>query len=158
MYKIMNRLKNKSFFLGGFSLIELIIVMAILGILVRIAVISFGNQSGSAALNATTISVISILNEAKSQAVSSKNASNYGVRIFSNKLVSFENNYGTNNKTFTISSLTKISTSTGIGADIIFNNVSGSTSASGTITVATLRDPTKNSIINVYSTGDIEKN
>lgn len=38
---------------GGFSLIELIVVVAILGVLVAIAIPVFGNIQGSARLNAT---------------------------------------------------------------------------------------------------------
>lgn len=154
----MNKIKNQSKLFLGFSLVEIIVVLSILSILVSIVITSFSKQGGVEALNTSTVTIISILNEAKSQAVSSKNASDYGVRIYSDKLISFENSYGTNNKIYTISNLVKMSTSTGIGNDIIFNNVSGSTNASGTITVTVLNELTKNSIINIYNTGEIDKN
>ncbi len=142
----------------GFTVAEIIIVLGILALLVSMIVSSFGKVGGSEALDTTVASVISILNEAKSQAVSSKDASNYGVRILNNGLISFKNSYGTNNKEYIVSNLVTVSTSTGIGADIIFNNVSGNTNASGTITITVLNDSSKNSTINVYSTGVIEKN
>ncbi len=151
MFKGLKRQKR------AFTLIEIIIVIAILVILVSITVSSFGNVGGSQALDTTTTSVISVLNEAKSMAVSSKDASDYGVRILNNKLISFKNSYGTENKELTISSLVSISTSTGIGTDVIFNNVSGNANASGTITVTVLKDQTKSNTIRVYSTGVIEK-
>jgi prepilin-type N-terminal cleavage/methylation domain-containing protein len=142
----------------GFSLIEMIVVLAIIVTLISIVINSFGKAGGSEALSTTVVSIISVLNEAKSQAISSKNAHDYGVRILPNQLVSFEDTYGTNNKILTISNLVTISTSTGIGTDIIFNNVSGSTSASGTITVTVLSDTSKKGIINIYNTGAIERN
>jgi prepilin-type N-terminal cleavage/methylation domain-containing protein len=142
----------------GFTLIEMMIVLAITGMLVAIVVVTLKNAGGSEALETSTVSIISLLNEAKSKAVSSKDASGYGVRIMPNQLTSFEGGYGTNNNTLTISSLVKISTSTGIGNDIIFNNVSGSTTASGTITVTVLNDTSKKSTISVYNTGEIERN
>jgi len=146
--------KNRS----AFSLVEMLIVLAIITILVLMIVPSFRNVGGREALDTTTVSVMSVLNEAKSLAVSSKDASDYGVRIFKNKLVSFKNNYGNENKEITISNLLTISTSTGIGMDIIFNNVSGSTNASGTIIVSVSNDASNSNVIRVYSTGVIEKN
>jgi prepilin-type N-terminal cleavage/methylation domain-containing protein len=142
---------------SGFTLIELSVVLVIMIILISIIVPSFGKVGGSEALDTTTVSIISILNEAKSLAVSSKEAAKYGVKILNNKLISYKYPYGTNNKEYSISSLISVSTSTGIGTDIIFNNVTGNTSASGTITVTVLREPTKTSIIRIYSTGIIEK-
>ena len=141
----------------GFTFVEILIVLSILTVLISFVISSFGKVGGSQTLETTTISVISILNEAKSQAISSKDASNYGVRILNDKLVSFKNNYGTENKEFTISSLVAISTSTGIGTDIVFNNVSGNTNASGTITITTLNNLTENNIIKIYTTGVVEK-
>jgi len=148
--------KNKKS--GGFSIIEMLIVLALLVMLVSMVVSSFGKVGGSEALDTTTVSIISVLNEAKSLAVSSKSASNYGVRILSDKLISFKNNYGTSNKEVSISHLVEISTSTGLGTDIIFNNVTGQTNASGTITITILNDISKSNTIRIYSTGVIEKN
>jgi len=136
---------------------ETLIVLAIFTILVSMTISSFSKVGGSEALDTTVVSLISVLNEAKSLAVSSKDASDYGVRILSNKFVSFKNGYGTLNKEITISNLVTMSTSTGVGTDVIFNNVSGSTNASGTITITVLGDPSKNSTIRIYSTGVIEK-
>lgn len=151
-----NHYKNNN--TKGFTLIELVIVLAIITTLVSIIVSSFHTVGGSEALDTAVMSTISILNEARSQAISSKDASNYGVRILNNKLVSFKNSYGTLNKEVNISNLVTLSTSTGIGDDFIFKNVSGSTNASGTITITVLSNPAKYSSIKIYSTGVIEKN
>jgi len=142
----------------GFTVIEILITLAIIMMLVAIVVPSFSRVGGSEALDTSAVTIMSVLNAAKSMAVSSKDASDYGVRIFNNKLISFENSYGNNNNEVDISNLVTISTSTGIGTDVIFNNVSGSTSASGTIQITVLSDSSKNSTIRIYNTGLIEKN
>ena len=149
---------NKKNLSKGFTFAEMSVVLAIIAVLAVIVISSFGKVGGKEALDSTVVSIISVLNEAKSAAISSKDQSNYGVRIFQNQLVSFENTYGTNNNTLSISNLVRISTSTGIGNDIIFSNVTGNSSASGTITVTVLSDPSKNSTIRIYSTGAVERN
>jgi len=154
----MNRYKKYKKLSKGFSLVELLIVIAILAVITSIVVSSFGQTGGNEALNTSTVSAISVLNGAKSMAISSKDASNYGVRIFNNKFVTFKNNYGTENQETVFSTLITVSTSTGIDTDIIFNNVSGGTSASGTITFTVLNSPSKSNTIRVYRTGIIEKN
>jgi len=154
----MTKLNKQSKFLMGFSFVEMLVVLAILTMLISIIVSSFSKVGGSESLEVTLTSVISVLNEAKSQAVSSRDASDYGVRILNNKLISFKNSYGTLNKELNVSNLVAISTSTGVGIDVIFNNVSGNTTASGTITITVLNDPSKNGTIRIYSTGVIEKN
>ena len=149
--------KNNSKFRGGFTLIEMAVVLLILGILVATVFPYFSKIGGNEALDTTVISVMSVLNEARSQAISSKNATTSGVRIFNNKLISFQGSYGNLNKEYTISNLVSVSTSTGIGTDIIFSNVSGISNTSGTITVRILREPTKTATIKIYNTGAIEK-
>jgi len=152
----MQKLKIKN--ISGFTLIEFLIVLGILLMLISIAVSSLSKAGGSEALDTTTMSLVSILNGAKSSAVSSKDASDYGIRILNNKIISFKNSYGIENSEYVVSDLVILSTSTGLGADIIFNNVSGSTNASGTITVRVLNNQSQYNTIRVYPTGVIEKN
>ena len=156
--KFSNGFTRTSNLVAGFTFLEMMIVLAIIALSVVIVISSLNKEEGGQALSTSVSSIISVLNETKSQAVSSKDASGYGVRIFSNKLISFEGTYGNKNSELDLSNLVKISTSTGIGSDIIFNNVSGSTNASGTITITVLSNPSQTSVINVYSTGNVEKN
>lgn len=146
-------MKNKK----GFSLIELIIVIAILTMLSTIAIMSFSGVGSSQALDKDTLLVISILNEAKSQAISSKDFSDFGVRILNDRLIFFKGVYGMNNIEYVLSRYVNISTSTGVGSDIIFSNVSGNSNASGTVSIFIINDPIKKNSINIFNTGAIEK-
>ncbi|MFA6797377.1 MAG: type II secretion system protein [Candidatus Paceibacterota bacterium] len=151
---------NRKDFNFGFSFVEIIIVLAIISSLSTIVVLSFSKVGGVQSLEKTTISVISILNEAKSMAISSKDYSDYGVRIENNKLISFKGNYGNENKIYSIPNLVEIS-DISIGGvsnnDILFKKVSGSTNATGTITISVVDNPTVNNSIKISTTGLIEK-
>jgi prepilin-type N-terminal cleavage/methylation domain-containing protein len=144
----------------GFSFVEITIVLAIITILSTIVVFSFSSAGSKQSLEKTTISVISILNEAKSMAVSSKDFSDYGVRISENELVSFKGNYGNENKIYSIPNLVTISDISISGVtnnDIIFKKVSGSTNATGTITISIANDLSDYYIIKISKTGLVEK-
>ncbi|MDD4803789.1 MAG: prepilin-type N-terminal cleavage/methylation domain-containing protein [Candidatus Pacebacteria bacterium] len=144
----------------GFSFVEIIIVLAIISSLSAIVVLSFSKVGGVQSLEKTTISVISILNEAKSMAVSSKDYSDYGVRVENNKLISFKGNYGNENKIYNIPNLVEISDISIDGVtnnDVIFKKVSGSTNATGTITISVVDNLTVNNSIKISTTGLIEK-
>jgi Tfp pilus assembly protein FimT len=147
--------KNHKF---GFTVVETLMVISIIVILISISVSTFKNMSNSQVLDVSVLNVMSVLNGARSEAVSSKNATTSGVRILNDKVIAYQGFYGNLNQETSLSNLVKISTSTGIGTDVIFNNVTGLTSSSGTITIYFLSDPSKNVTIKINNTGTIEKN
>ena len=149
---------NKKGLKTGFSLIEIIIVLSIITVLATIVTLSFSSIGSKQALEKTTVSIISILDEAKSMALSSKDFSDYGVRIESDKLTTFKGSFGMENEVYNIPSLVKISSfSIGGGNDIIFKKVSGSTSATGTITISVINDSSEYDMIQISQTGLVEK-
>src|SRR5208337_3503889 len=109
-------------FKSGFTLLELLIVLAIIVLLAGVANFSFSQLSGGQSVDKTTLTVMSVLNSTRSLAMSGKDISNFGVRILKNKIISFEGTYGNSNSTYSLSNLVAIATSSGIGTDIIFNN------------------------------------
>lgn len=144
----------------GFSFIEITTVLAIITILSTIVVVSFSSAGSKQSLEKTTISIISILNEAKSMSVSSKDFSDYGVRIKNNELVSFKGSYGNDNKIYSVPNLVTISdiSITGVtNNDVVFKKVSGSTNATGTLTVSIANNLNEKNIIKISKTGLIEK-
>lgn len=145
----------------AFTIVELLIVLAIAVLLVAVTNFSFSQLSGGQAVDKATLSVISILNDAKSKATAGKDASDFGVRILKNKIIFFEGStYATltASSSYIFSNLVAISTSTGIGTDIIFNNLYGNTAASGTINVYLIANQKTSSTIQIFSTGDIQRN
>lgn len=146
---------------SGFTLLELLIVLAITILLAGVANFSFSQLSGSQTVDKTTLSIMSYLNEAQSRARSSKDASNFGVRILKNQIVFFEGpSYAalTASSSYVFSNLVAVSTSTGIGTDVIFNNFYGNTTASGTINIYLISNPKTSSTIQIFSTGIIQRN
>lgn len=156
MIRMITNKKNK-----GFTLVELIIVLAIMLLLSAVVNFSFSQLSGGQYVDAASKTMYSVLYGAHSSANSSKDASSFGVRILKNKIISFEgSSYATakSSSTYTFSNLVSVSTSSGIGTDIIFNNLYGQTSASGTINIYLISSPKTSSTMQVFSTGIIQKN
>ena len=146
---------------SGFTLVELLIVLAVIALVASAATFSFTQLDGSQSIDKTTLSVLSFLNEAQSQAISSKDDSNFGVRILNNKVIFFEGaSYGTASasSSYGLSNLVAIATSSGIGTDIIFTSLTGQTSASGTINIYLIASPKTSSTIQVFSTGVVQRN
>lgn len=152
------KILNKKF-QSGFTFLELMIVLGIVVLLAAVVNFSFSKLNGSQTVDKATLSAISILNSAHSLAISGKDESGFGVRILKNKIISFKGAYGTSNSTTSLSNLIAISTSSGIGMDIIFSNLYGNTTASGTIKIYLVSDPTHtSSTIQIFSTGAVQRN
>jgi type II secretory pathway pseudopilin PulG len=143
---------------SAFTFLELVVSLTILSLLAVVVAISFSSFDREQSLDKATLTIMAVLNDAKTNADSSKGASNWGVRVQKNQITEFEGSYGTQNTNYTLSNLIVVGTSTGIGTDIIFQNVTGATSASGTITVSVKNNSAQYNTIRVYSSGVIEKN
>lgn len=146
---------------SGFTLVELLIVLAVIALVASAATFSFTQLDGTQSVDKTTLSVLSFLNEAQSKAISSTDDSNFGVRILNNKIIFFEGtSYGTAraSSSYVLSNLVAIATSSGIGTDVIFNSLTGQTNASGTINIYLVSSPKTSSTIQVFSTGIAQRN
>lgn len=150
---MLNCIKSRN---RGFTFVEILAVLAIITSLATVVVLSFNSFGGRQSLDKTSISVISILNEARSMAMSSKDFSNYGVRISTSSIISFKNNYGNDNRVFELPNLVNIS-DINVGPDVIFNKLSGDTNATGTFSIVLKNDPSKKFIIKISNTGLVEK-
>ena len=143
----------------GFSLIEMIAVVAIGAVLVAIIVVSFSSFRNSKTVDISANQVLSVINEARVKSVSSEDYSRFGVRFEANRVALFKGDVFTepnssNIETF-LSPLAEISdiSLNGGGADIVFQKLTGKTGNNGSLRVRLKSDNGKYKTISVKSTG-----
>ena len=90
----------KNFYNKGISLLEIIIIIAIIGILTAVIIPSFSSFKEEQALKNTTVDIISLLNKAKLDSNSYLDGSLYSVYFETNKAVYFKGTiYSSSNPT-----------------------------------------------------------
>ncbi len=143
----------------GFTLLEILMVIAIMGILITIIISSFSILNKSQALEKSVRQGASIVSQARSLTLSSKEDSNYGVHFESSTLTLFKGStYSAldgSNITTSLNNLVLITNIalTGGGSDVVFERLNGSINTPGTITY-TLGSKTKS--LTISGTGLIE--
>lgn len=147
----------------GLSLIELIIVVAILGLLSAIVAVSFHTFQRQQVQKSTVDTIISMLDSARAHTLSARNLSQFGVHFSSTEVVSFEGaNYiaGTaGNFTYTLdarATLGSISLNGG-GTDVVFSRLTGDTNNYGTLNVI-IEGLSPNKTITISGTGIVSSN
>ena len=143
----------------GMSVIELLIAVAVLGILFSIILPQFSKIRENQVLKAATSNILSSLNKAQSQTFASINSSSYGVHFQSDKVIIFKGAVysatDANNEIMEIIEPARISNVTlsgisGTSGNVYFNRLSGTPNTTGTITVAT---SSYSKIITISATG-----
>lgn len=143
----------------GFSLIEMIIVLAVGAVLVTSVVVSFSSFRNSKIVDVSADQILSVINEARVKTVSSEDYSRFGVRLEANRAVFFKGDIFTesdpSNRETPLSSLVEISdlSLNGGGTDIVFQKLTGKTSNYGSLRVRLKSDNDKYKTISVKSTG-----
>lgn len=150
----------------GFTLLEILIVLAIIAVVSAISFFAFSGLQKNRILDKEAGIVISVLEEARSLTLASKESSRYGV-FFSpneNKIVLFRGNDFisgvSTNKEYFLNNTVSISEINLIGEDadqIVFKRLSGETDQYGTIVLSLTSDLEQTAIISVYPTGIIER-
>lgn len=143
----------------GFTLIEILIVISIAAIISSIIMGYFINFKKSESLSLDTDTIVSILRQARSQTLSSKNASQYGVHFSGSNIIIFTGSeYLENNPDNVEFHLGLIDASfvlnlSGGSNNVVFERMTGETLNFGTVSILS-GDQTKN--ITIYKTGIIE--
>lgn len=146
----------------GFTILETLMVIAILAVLATFVVMSFKNFNSAQALNKDAGLVVSVLNQARVLTLASRNNYQYGAHIATGQIVLFRggsySSSTTTNTTLSFNSGVSASTSlTGGGSDVIFERLTGKTSDNGTITLS-LSGSTTTKSITIFSTGVVQAN
>lgn len=148
----------------GISAIEILFVLAVLGIILSIAIPQFSKTRENQVLKNAVVEVVSSLNKAQSQTLASLNSSSYGVHFQSDKIIIFKGTVfssgDTNNETISIITPANISNVTlagvsGSPGDLYFNRLTGTPNKTGTITVSTA---SYSRIITISATGSTSSN
>lgn len=146
----------------GFTLLEIMIVIGIMAIISAIILFSFGKLNSDQALDKDVLSVISLLNDARSLTLSSKGGTQYGVHVEGDRVVLYKGaTYSPSdpeNVVQGLNSMVHISSYVlaGGASDILFKRLTGNTEQSGTLTLSIRNDPSVQKNITIFETGIVE--
>ena len=151
----------KNFYNKGITVIELLIVFAVIGILVTITLPQFSKIRENQVLKTAVNDILSSLDKARTNTLASVNSDSYGVHFQSDQIIIFKGTSFTSGAAgnevvniVTPASITNVTLGgvSGVSGDIYFNRLSGSPSTidNNTITVSTTN---YSRIITISATG-----
>jgi prepilin-type N-terminal cleavage/methylation domain-containing protein len=147
----------------GFSIIEVLVVVALMAILTAIGATVFKKTSSTETLDKQAAQALSIVEEARNNALASLENTEYGIRFASSSVNMYEG------KTYSSSVLLKSMNFTGGvyisavslnggGNDVYFNRLTGEPSATGTVTFRIRNDAAATKTMTISGTGLSEVN
>lgn len=144
---------------GGFTLIEILIVLLVVLIVLSIAIVSGRNLNNSVNLENTAKSINAKIKIAKSRSISALNGTNHSIHFEADKITLFEgssfNVSAPTNEVFVFSDNIRIKIPTGLsgGDNIIFDRLVGSTNNTGSVDIEVISDSSKTKQIIINSDG-----
>jgi len=146
----------------GFTLVEIVVVLAILVLIVVFSVSSFKLLNQSQALSKSADLVATTLREARSQTLASKSLSQYGVHFDPTQIVLFKGDLysatATTNLYFPLNSSVSISNIalSGGRVEVIYSRLTGDAPQTGTVTLSLVSNPSSIRTINISGSGLVE--
>lgn len=143
----------------GFTLIEILVSLAILAVISVIGLNSFSSVNTDKALDLEAEKVISLIAKARALTLSAKDGAAYGVHFEERTAVLFRGpTYSSGalaNQVQAFNDIVKLSAAAlaGGGVEVLFAKLTGATAQSGTITLAAVRDASKTRVITIAATG-----
>lgn len=151
---------HKSFFSRGFTISEILVVLAIMGIITAFSVTALRNMYDAAALRAGGTEIYMALSSAQTKTLASKDETVYGVHVSSTTVtrftgVSYVEGAATNEVYTFEAGVTATSTLMADGGDVSFTRLTGTPSVFGTIYVRDTAGTGTTTII-IHGTGLVE--
>ncbi len=146
----------------GVSLPEILVVLAVAGILSAVSFASYITFNKHEALGKDAAKVVALFDEARSLSVGSKGGLSYGVHIESDKVTRFAApTYSAGASGNSVELLTPYVTISNIslaggGSDVFFSKTAGTTTKSGTLTLSLVSNAAKTKTIMINQTGLVE--
>ena len=159
-------MKNKKTKNKGFTAIELIIAIFIIALLSAIIIPNLAKFHNGRVLQNTNEDIISLLNEARNDTISSKDSNIYGIHFQTDRAILFTGasyNVSSSNKEIDFDSAVAIPASGGINlngeiSDVVFDRITGETAGYGTIIIRLTSDATQQKTISISKIGIISSN
>ena len=153
--------KKTSETIRGFTLIEIVVIVGILLLICLLTFNSFSNLNKAQALDKDIMSVTSVLNQARSLTLSSKEGSRYGVRFENARVILFKGtSYSpsdSNNIYVTLSRYVRItSINIGGGENLVFERLTGKANVTGTVTLSLVQPPNTSRTVTISQSGIVE--
>jgi type II secretory pathway pseudopilin PulG len=151
----------------GLTLIGMVLVVVIMLILAAVAMTSLSKFRNEQDIKNTVEDVVTLLNTARNNTLSSLNATNYGVHFENTRAVLFTGNTfvnsDPNNVVSTLPTSVEIPVSGGInlsggGSDIVFTRLTGDTSNYGTIVIRLTSTTSRTTTVTISKTGIVSTN
>ncbi|MEK7461805.1 MAG: hypothetical protein AAB586_01910 [Patescibacteria group bacterium] len=150
--------------MGGFTILEILLALLLITLAVSIITVSFSKLNSSQVLDKSTDLIISIMDEARSLTLSSKDDTQYGVYLGESQIVLFKGSMYSalepSNVTTDINHLVGMRNIvlSGGGASVVFKRLTGNTDEAGVFEVFLRSSPTTFRTITIRATGVVESN
>jgi len=147
---------------NGYTLTEILVVIAVTGIILLFVINSFLNLIKIQALDSDYVSVASLIDQAKSLSINSKSGYKYGVYFATSTVILFKGeaySASTTDQVYNLNGRVNISDINLVGGglnQITFDRLNGYASASGTIGFSLKDGSAVPKIIQIYNTGVVE--
>lgn len=150
----------------AFTLIEILISVSIMLLIIAVVVPPLTKNRQDKLLLQSTDDVVSLLNKARSDTLSSVNGEAYGIKFENDRVIFFTGptydasatsnkiTYLQNGITIPLGSLVL----NGSATNVLFNRLTGATNQYGTIQIQVTNDASKSKIITVSKTGIVTSN
>ena len=136
----------------GFTLIEILVVVGIVGLVSYLVIIPFASFRDETLLDAAAEETLALLHEARGRTVSSDGAPQYGVHFESDKMTLLPDNKEVLLPNRLI--ISNISLAEG-ATTVTFKRLTGATDQGGTVTISLVSDNSRQRIIAISSAGGV---